>query len=156
MPRKRGSAYLEKRLKRDFPSIFTDLHAGKIKTVRQAAIKAGLIKRATRLDALKRDWKRAAPFERNSFLSWIKTSRIGLKTVTKRPIVDTDRRLQGDVKLVIERWLKTTNSTASDITKEMGISSLDGSLSLALLRSYRINAAMVSKLEHWLQRKGLY
>jgi len=90
MTKKRDSAYYKQRLKRDFPPIFADLRAGKFKSVRQAAAFAGLIRLPTRVDALKRAWKRATPAQRRGFLTWVRTSGIGLKKVTgvKPPIVN--------------------------------------------------------------------
>jgi hypothetical protein len=157
MPKKRDSAYFMARLKREFPTVFADLRAGKIKSVRQAAVKAGLIKMPSRLDALKREWKRAAPSQKDLFLRWIKTTRIGLKSATKikPPIVDAERRLRPDVRIALQNWLSTNHSKVADITTEMGFPSLDPSLSLAIRRSYKIRPDMIAKLEHWLKLKGL-
>ena len=58
MAKKRDSAYYRERLKRDHPNIYSDLVAGRYKSVREASAKARLIKIPSRLDALKREWNR--------------------------------------------------------------------------------------------------
>src|SRR6187397_1137868 len=105
MSKKRDAAYFKARLKRDFPEIFAALDAGKIKTVRQAAAKAGLIHLPTTVDDLKRGWKKATPAQRAVFVAWTKTTGIGLKTAIKPPIVDAGRYLRPDVIVVIRKWL---------------------------------------------------
>ena len=68
---KRGStdaSYLARRLKRDHPAIFAQLAAGQYRSVREAAIAAGLVKTKTSLDRLRADWRRATQEERRTFL----------------------------------------------------------------------------------------
>lgn len=61
MTKQRASAYYKVRLRREHPVIYAELGPGKkYKTVRQAAAAAGLIHLPTRLDALKREWKKAS------------------------------------------------------------------------------------------------
>jgi hypothetical protein len=157
MSKKRDSAYYEARLKRDFPKIFAEWRAGKFGSVRQAAAFAGLIRLPTRVDALKREWKRATPAQRKGFLTWVNTSGIGLKKVTgiKPPIVDAGRYLKPDVIAVIKKWLAANHAKASDIVIDMGQSPLDGSLALALKGVYRLRKEMIVELESWLKIKGL-
>ena len=57
MAKKRDAAYLKGRLKRDDPG------DGRIPSVRQAAVAARLIHLPTRLDSLKREWKKATAAE---------------------------------------------------------------------------------------------
>jgi hypothetical protein len=157
VPKKRDSAYYRKRLSRDFPAIFAELRAGTIKSVRKAAIKARLIKMPSRLDALKREWKRATTSQRVAFLTWIKTSRTGPKAKTKiKPaIVDAEGRLRPHVKLGLQNWCKINHSKISQITSEMGLPPLDTSLSSAIERSYKLRPDMIARLERWLELKGL-
>ena len=157
MSKKRASAYYETRLKRDFPKIFADLRAGKIKSVRQAAAQAGLIHLPTTLDDLKRGWKNATPTQRAGFLTWVKTTRIGLKSATgiEPPIADAGRYLKPDVIVVIRKWLAANHAKISDIVKGMGLSTLDGSLALALKGPYRLHKDTIVKLESWLKLQGL-
>jgi hypothetical protein len=157
MTKKRDSAYYEGRPKRDFPPIFSDLRAGKFKSVRQAAAFAGLIQLPTRFDALKREWKRATPGQRAAFSTWLTATRIGLKSRTgiKPPIVDAGRYLKPDVIAAIRKWLAANHAKISDIVKGMGLSTLDGSLALALKGSYRLHKDTIVKLEVWLKLQGL-
>jgi hypothetical protein len=157
MTKKRDSNYYKERLKRDFPPIFADWRAGKFKSVRQAAAFAGLIRLPTRVDALKREWKRAAPAQRKAFLTWVNTTGIGLKKVTgiKPPIADAGRYLKPDVIAVIRKWLAANHAKISDIVRDMGLSPLDGSLALALKGVYRLHRDTIAKLEIWLKLQGL-
>src|ERR1700730_17181594 len=105
MTKKRDSAYYKERLKRDFPPIFADLRAGKFKSVRQAAAAAKLIHLPTRVDALKREWKRSSTREKNEFVAWTK----GLKAASaapSMPITDAAGHLKPAVIRFITAWTR--------------------------------------------------
>lgn len=70
---KRGnqSTYLAARIKRDHPEIVKRIEAGEFKSMRAAAISAGIIKVKTPLDLLKSIWAKADSKDRESFLNWI-------------------------------------------------------------------------------------
>lgn len=71
---KRGSTsaeYLAARIARDRPDVLKRMKAGEFKSVRDAAIEAGIVKKATRLDSLKSSWNKATPAERKAFLAFI-------------------------------------------------------------------------------------
>jgi hypothetical protein len=157
MSKKRDSAYLKDRLKRDFPKEFADFRAGKYKNVSQAAVAAGLIRRPTRFENLKREWKGATPAQRSAFFTWLKATRIGLKRATKikPPIADAGRYLKPEVIAVIRKWLAANHAEISDIVRDMGLSPLDGSLALALKGAYRLHKDTIAKLEIWLKLQGL-
>jgi len=63
--------YLTARLKRDHPDIAKRLAKNEIKSVRAAAIEAGIVKLKSQLDIAKSAWKRMNDSERTEFLSWI-------------------------------------------------------------------------------------
>ena len=65
---KRDSAYWKGRIEREFPEVWTRLERGDIKSVRAAAIEAGLIRDRTPLMDLQRAWKNASIEERKAFL----------------------------------------------------------------------------------------
>ena len=65
-------AYLAGILKRDHPKIAAALERGEFKSVRAAAIAAGIIKVVSSLDQLRRAWKRASAEEREAFELWKK------------------------------------------------------------------------------------
>jgi hypothetical protein len=60
------------RLKAEFPEIHAALAAGKIPSLRQALVLAGLKPERSRLEKLKNSWAKASDAERESFLAWLK------------------------------------------------------------------------------------
>lgn len=66
-----SAPYLIARLKRDAPSIAERLGAGEFKSVRSAAIEAGIVKSTSRLEKLRREWRLASEEERRAFLKEI-------------------------------------------------------------------------------------
>jgi hypothetical protein len=154
MTKKRASAYYEERLKRDFPHIFSDLRAGRFKSVRQAAAAAGMIHLPTRVDALKREWKRATTSEKNQFVVWIKGAKATPTASASIPIIDAAGHLKPAVILFINGWTKDKRIKPGRIMKEMGFSNFDYTLSHALRRGAPIRPAAIPPLESWLVRKG--
>ena len=67
----RGAPYLAARIKRDRPDIAARVKAGEFKSMRAAAIEAGIIKPPTPLDKLKAAWAKATKTERQAFMKWI-------------------------------------------------------------------------------------
>lgn len=65
------NTYLAARIKRDAPEIAARVAAGEFKSIRAAAIEAGIVKVATPLDALKRAWGKASAEDQRQFLDWI-------------------------------------------------------------------------------------
>lgn len=61
---------LAARLKRDHPDIVKRIQAGEFKSIRAAAIAAGIVKVKTPLDQLKHWWTKANPKERKEFNEW--------------------------------------------------------------------------------------
>ena len=76
-----NTSYLKARLKRDAPKILSRLQAGEFRSVRAAAIEAGIVKPATPLTLLMRAWRRASPQEREKFLLWTEEA--------ARPVLNT-------------------------------------------------------------------
>lgn len=72
MAKKRDSNYYRERLRREHPAVFKDLQAGRIPSVRRAAAQAGLIRLPGRLDALKREWRKANDADRQEFAEWVR------------------------------------------------------------------------------------
>lgn len=153
MPKKkRDAAYYKGRLKREFPTIFADLSAGRIKTVRQAAAQAGLIHLPTRADALIREWKKATPAERERFRDWLSKSRVGLTKA--RQATDASGILKPTAVSYIEGWLRTNGRTPGQIMKELGFSNYDYRLAQSLNRKIPLPADVRSRLQPWLTKKG--
>lgn len=62
----RGADYLTARIARDRPDILERMKAGEFRSVRQAAIEAGIVKVPTTLEKLRRLWAKATPEERDA------------------------------------------------------------------------------------------
>jgi hypothetical protein len=154
MSKKRASAYYIEQIQRRFPKIYANLRAGKIKSVRQAAAAAGLIRLPTRVDALKREWKRATTSEKNQFVAWIKGTKTTPTASASIPIIDAAGHLKPAVILFINGWTKDKRIKPGRIMKEMGFSNFDYTLSHALRLGAPIRSAAVPPLENWLARKG--
>jgi hypothetical protein len=153
MTKKRDSDYYKDRLKRDFPAIFADWRAGKFTSVRQAAAAAGLIHLPTRVDALKREWKRATTAEKNQFVAWTK-GRKAASVAPSTPIVGAAGHLKPDVIRFINEWTRDKRIKPGKIMKEIGFSNFDYTLSHALRLGAPIRSAVIAPLEVWLFRKG--
>src|SRR4051812_6095619 len=104
---------------REYPAIYADLRAGKVKSVRQAAAKAGLIHLPDRLATLKRDWKLSSPHQRSEFLKWVKSSGIGLRARPAAPIADASGRLTPRAISFLNDWVKKNRATPGQIMKQM-------------------------------------
>jgi hypothetical protein len=153
MTKKRDSAYYKERLKRDFPPVFADWRAGKFKSVRQAAAAAGLIHLPTRVDALKREWKRATTREKNEFVAWTK-GRKAVSAAPSTPIVDAAGHLKPAVIRFINEWTRDKRIKPGRIMKEIGFSNFDYTLSHALRLGAPIRSAAIPPLGSWLVRNG--
>jgi hypothetical protein len=154
--KKRDSDYFVGRLKAEHPAIYDDLRAGRIKSVRQAAAKAGLIHLPTRVDALKREWKRASPSQRQAFLTWVKVSRVGLKrkpAKAPRVAIDGSGRLTPDAIAFIRKWTSDRSVRPGQIMKQIGESNFDYTLAAAL-KGGRLRDEVHTSLTAWLNRHG--
>lgn len=155
---KRDSDYYKARLKREFPAIYAELKAGSISSVRQAAIRANLVKPASRVRSLKREWTRATVAERKEFLMWAKSS----ATTSKRAgaagksiaIVDASGRLKPAVIDVLSAWLKARNKRPGNIMQEMGFRNYDWRLKVAL-DGKTLKREISDKLSVWLKKSGV-
>jgi hypothetical protein len=150
--KKRDAAYYRARLKREFPTIFADLSAGRIKSVRQAAARAGLIQLPTRADALIRDWKRATPAERERFRDWLSRTRTGLTKV--RQATDASGILKPAAVTYIEDWLRANGGTPGQIMKKLGFSNFDSRLAQSINRKTPLPAEVRHRLQAWLTKEG--
>lgn len=151
----RNNAYYEERLKRDHPSVYTDLKVGKYKTVAEAATAAGLKQRRTRTHELKNAWSKASASEQNDFLRWLATLGVTLSPSTIPPPglafkVAIDRRLTPAATLRIEDIMAKRGLEKGEFMAEMGYNPHDQSVSLALRRSTRLQPDVIRALEKWL------
>lgn len=63
--------YLARRIKRDAPEVFSRLEQGEYRSVRAAAIDAGIVRVPTALQELQRIWRKASVEERRAFHDWL-------------------------------------------------------------------------------------
>lgn len=156
MSKKRDSAYYKRQLERRFPKLFADLTSGKIGSVRQAAGAAGLIHLPTRLDALKREWKKAGKSDRRAFVVWLRGTIVSPPAVRpiKRSIIDPGGHLRPAVVKFISDWTVAQRITPGKIMKEIGFKNYDATLALALKRGKPIRSEVLIPLEGWLARNG--
>ena len=66
-----SATYLTSRLKRDAPDIAKRLEKGEFKSVRKAAIEAGIVIVPSVLEQAKRAFLKLSDLDRNEFLSWV-------------------------------------------------------------------------------------
>ena len=108
--KKRDSAYYRRRLAKDHPAIFTEVVAGRL-SVRAASAKAGLIHLPTRLDALKREWKKAPRIHQSQFAKWVNAR----AAAARPPIADLDGRLRPEVAKFMSDWIEAYQTTPGRI-----------------------------------------
>lgn len=68
----RGADYLTARIKRDRPDIAERMQRGEFRSVRAAAIEAGLVSRPDPMQQAKRAFERLPPEERDEFIQWLR------------------------------------------------------------------------------------
>lgn len=154
MSKKRDAAYYEGRLKREFPAIYADLRSGKLKSVRQAAAKAGLIHLPDRLTAMKRDWKLSSPHQRSEFLKWVRSSGIGVRSRSAGSIAYANGRLTPRVIAFLNDWIRKEHVTPGKIMKQMGYSNFDYRLAQSLKGKVGLPSDVLAALRQWLAKHG--
>lgn len=158
MPKKqkRDKAYYRERLKREHPTIYADLKAGRHRTVTDAAICAGLKKPRTRLHELKNAWSKAGSAERSDFLAWLAATGVlpatASSTATTSTCIATGRYLLPTTIARINYIKAKRDMSAGDIMGEMGFTKLDPSLGLALSKGYGLRLSVIAALEAWLEK----
>jgi len=65
------ATYLARRIARDRPDILERMKAGEYRSVRAAAIDAGIVKVPTALELLRRAWAKASDEDREAFLNGV-------------------------------------------------------------------------------------
>lgn len=153
---RRDSAYFRQRLKTHSPAILKDLDDGKFKSVRSAAIAANLIKEPTKLDALKRAWRKATSDEQKEFLRWVRSTLkpVPARKPPSRPIVDSDGYLVEWAAKRIDEIQRKRKLSDREVTAELALKPLDTSLWSALRPGPRgkskIRPEVVAALDKWL------
>jgi hypothetical protein len=155
----RDSEYLKRRLAKKRPDILADLESKKIGSVRQAAAKAEIIKLPSRLDGMKRHWKKISKADKDAFLDWTRThdtTGTPHPLVTSTSITDADGYLVPEVRKFIREWLAKTNSRPARIMEAMGANPYDYTVSAATNENHpqRPRQEIVDKLKRWLTAQG--
>ncbi|MDX0491529.1 hypothetical protein GOC53_14790 [Sinorhizobium medicae] len=152
----RDRAYYEDRLKRDHPSVYADLKAGKHRTVTDAAVAAGIKKVRTRLLELKNAWSKADTAEQADFLKWLMAS--GALSAGSLPSMPSagaagiaiDRRLAAVAGRRIELIMSKRHLAMGDLMAELGYPPLNPSVGMALARGTRLHPDVIAALQRWL------
>ncbi|WP_248126522.1 hypothetical protein [Brucella pituitosa] len=150
----RDNVYYENRLKRDHPTIYADLKAGKYRTVTDAALVAGLKTKRTRLHEMKNAWEKASHAEQREFLKWLSASRYVVHPVSAAPTplapIAVNRCLVPLAVARIDEIISKRHITLGEVMAEMGFSPLNASLGMALARGTRLQPDVIVALEKWL------
>ncbi|HEV7317619.1 MAG TPA: hypothetical protein VGO04_03290 [Ensifer sp.] len=159
---KRDEADQLQHLKLDFPEIHDDLLAGRIPSLRQALVIAGLKTERTRLEKLQNSWTKASPAERETFLRWLATQdTTGISAVQAEidpaPAIHTASAIASgryllpeaiaDIRTIMNRRRVRPN----DIMAEMGFAADDMSLTRALAKGASLRLSVISALDTWLR-----
>jgi hypothetical protein len=149
--KKRDSAYYLKRLQKEHPHIHAELVAGKLPSVRAAAIKAGLIHLPRPLTLLMREWKKASIKERREFMDWI----AGTTATSPSPpgLVDRDGQLSAAAIRKIEAAMAVGRMRHGDVMEELGYSRLDPRLGMAMAarKPWKPDKKFLNRLESFLR-----
>lgn len=149
----RDSAYYEERLKRDHPTVYADLKAGKHRTVADAVIAAGMKKPRTRSHELKNAWSKADTAEQHDFLRWLAAAGVVLPaasgTTSSLISITIDRRLTAAASRRIEEIMLKRSLKAGEVMAELGFSKLNASVGMALARGTQLRPDVIVALEKW-------
>jgi hypothetical protein len=157
---RRNDYYLD-RLRKENSAINDELEAGRIPSVRQALLLAGLKRPPSPLNGLKREWGKASPTERRRFINWLLHEK-GLRIksppaapVVPEPITGSDGHLRPEVVDRVRCAMAIRCLKMSDLAKELGFSGNDYRLPSALRRNIRPHADVVREIESWLSKNPL-
>lgn len=157
MTKRRDSAYYEGRLKKDHPGIYANLRSGKFKSVREAAIAAGLRREPSPLQALKGAWKRASKSEHGEFIKWLRDRRYLVKKGSKIAggsprLVDTGGYLTEQTITELKAIISRRRIPPAQICVELGRSRHDYRWRRAFERQDPVPPVFLAKLPAWLAK----
>ncbi|EHK76238.1 hypothetical protein SM0020_19607 [Sinorhizobium meliloti CCNWSX0020] len=149
------------RLKAEFPEIHAALATGKIPSLRQALVLAGLKPERSRLEKLKNSWAKASDAERESFLAWLKSK--GTLPATAPPgagpqpaeaPIASGRYLLPSTIAGIRTIMTRRGLKPADVMAEMGFPPDGRPLARALTRNVSLRLSVIAGLEAWLRRNA--
>lgn len=154
---KRDNAYYEKRLEEEFPHIHADWKSGRYPTLSAALKVAGLKKGRSRLQELKNAWEKASKAEQDDFSKYLEeeaaisisapsTSTPVSIAVNQQLTIAASKRIS---EIMVKRGMKI-----GDVMSELGLPRLNASLGGALARRTRLQPALITLLEEWLEENA--
>lgn len=160
---KRDEADQLQHLRLDFPEIHGDFLAGRIPSLRQALVIAGLRAERTRLEKLQNSWTKASAAEREAFLRWLGTQNEGEMTslqADKDPTpathassaIASGRYLLPEAITDIRAIMNQRRLRPNDIMAEMGFAADDMSLTRALAKGASLRLSVIAALDTWLRK----
>jgi hypothetical protein len=153
MKKKRDAAYYRARLAKEFPAIFAEIGPGGL-SVRAASTKAGLIHLPTRVDALKREWRRTTLREHGEFARWARVHEAKTRGTSARPIADKDGHLRPEAARFLSDWVRANRSKPGRIMKQIGFRVFDWTLAHAIDHGGSLRKQVIDKLGPWMVKNG--
>jgi hypothetical protein len=147
-PKKRDNAYWLPRLRDEHPHIYDRLVARKLASVREACIEAGLIRQPTRLEALKREWKRASASEHREFLDW--TKRWTPSRAAPVELVDVSGFLTASAIDQLEKTITSRGMKKGDVMEKFGYKRLSSWLGMVMARHWKPKEELLKQLAGFL------
>ncbi len=148
------------RLKAEFPEIHAALAAGKIPSLRQALVLAGLKPERSRLEKLKNSWCKASDAERESFIAWLASK----GTLPAPPAAQPDagpqpaktpiasgRYLLPSTIAEIRTIMARRRLKPDDVMAELGFPPDGRPLARALSSNASLRLSVIAGLEVWLR-----
>lgn len=150
----RGAKYLLKRMKKENPKIYDDFFAGVYASVNKAAEAAGIKRRSSGLEAIKKTWDKSSSSDQDAFVAWARPTAAKIEPIPPGPIADSSLRLSKKVRDFMAAWIFYNSSKAGRIMRELGFSLSDTSLSGAIKHGGPFRQDVIDQLEPWLTRNG--
>ncbi|MQW89835.1 hypothetical protein [Sinorhizobium saheli] len=161
---KRDEAYHLQRLKAEFPDLHAAFAAGRIPSLRQALVLAGLKPERTRLEKLKNSWLKASDAERDGFLAWLAAtgalppadaapSTVCPADLLAAPIASGRYLLPATV-AAIRSIMARRRLKADEVMAELGFPPDGRPLARALTRNASLRLSVIAALEPWLKRNA--
>ena len=160
---KRDEAYLQ-RLKAEFPDLHAAFAAGRLPSLRQALVLAGLKPERTRLEKLKNSWLKASHAERDGFLAWLAATGVlppadaAPSTVPPADLlpapIASGRYLLPATVAAIRSIMARRRLKPDEVMAELGFPPDGRPLARALTGNASLRLSVIAALEPWLQRNA--
>ena len=107
-----------------------------------------MIRQPTRLDALKRVWRRASASERREFVDWVKGG--GTAGVPLGMLTDKSGFLTASAIKQVEEVMKARRMRSGDVMEEFGYKRLDPTLGMVLAGRWKPSENLLRRLKGFL------